>query len=292
MPSADRLTEFAAVAEAASISGAARVLGVERATLSRRISSLEAELGVRLLHRSTSRLVLTPAGEELSRRARNIAVDAAEAWSAVRRMDDVPRGLLRGSTVGDVLDELFVDYVMEFPEVQLEIIDTARPIGLVTERIDVALRIGPVFDPDLIVRRVGATIDRVVVASPEYLSRHGEPASPDELAQHRCVACLEAIWPLRSGGGVQVEGRFRTNELRLMVAGALAGVGLAFLPVPHIRDELASGALVPVLEDSIGDTAQVSVVFADRQYIEPKVREFIDRAVPVVEAAYGSPRSG
>lgn len=290
MPSNDRLTEFAVVAADGSISGAARTLGVERATLSRRMSHLEAELGVRLLHRSTSRLVLTPAGEELSRRARRIAVDAAEAWNAVRRMDDVPRGLLRVSVVGDVLDELLIDYVAEFPEVELEIVDSPRPLGLVSERIDVAVRIGPVRDLDLIVRRVDARIDRLLVASPEYLERHGQPSSSDELSEHRCIVCLDGTWPTRSGGVLPVAGRVRTNELRLMLAGARAGVGIAFLPAPYIRDELRSGRLVPVLPDVMGDTAQVSVVFADRQYIEPKVREFIDRAVPILEAAFQAPR--
>jgi len=286
MPSHDRLKEFAAVAAVQSISAAARALGVERTTLSRRMSGLEAELGVRLLHRSTSRLVLTPAGEELSRRARQITFDAEAAWGAVRRMDDVPRGLLRVATVGDVLDALLIDYVMDFPEVEVELVDTARPVGLITERIDVAVRFGPVSQLHLIARRVNATIDRLVVASPGSLERQGQPASLDDLSDHRCVVCLDGTWPLRSGGVVPVEGRLRTNELRLMLAAARAGVGLCFLPAPYIQDALESGALVPVLRDVVGDTAQVSIVFADREYIDPKVREFIDRAVPVLEAAY------
>ncbi len=286
MPSNDRLTEFAAVASARSISAAARVLGMERATLSRRLTGLESELGVRLLHRSSRRLVLTPAGEELSKRARRIAGDAVEAWSAVRRMDEVPRGLLRVATVGDVLDELLIDYPREFPEVQVEIVDALRPGGLIAEGVDVAVRIGPVTDLDLIARRVDAAIDRLVVASAAYVERHGVPQSLDDLANHRCIVCLGGTWPLRAGGNLPIAGCLRTNELRLMQAGATRGLGLSFLPAPYIRDELESGALVPILPDLIGDTAQVSIVFVDREYTEPKVREFIDRAVPLLEAAF------
>jgi len=292
MPSNDRLTEFAAVANARSISAAARSLGMERATLSRRMSSLEADLGVLLLHRSTSRLVLTPAGEELSRRAGRIVIDAQEAWSAVRRMDDLPRGVLRVSTVGDVLDEVLLTYVQDFPEVRVELFDTSRPVGLIAESIDVAVRFGPVTDINLIARRVDAGVDRIVVASPDYLARHGEPATSDDLAGHQCMGPSTATWPLRSGGRVAVSGRLGASESRLIHKAARAGVGLAFLPVPLIRDDLGSGALVPVLEGVVGDTAHPSIVFADREYIDPKVRVFIDRAVPALEAAYGGSGSG
>ena len=287
MPSNDRLSEFAAVAAEGSISSAARVLGVERATLSRRMSGLEAELGVRLFHRSSGRLVLTRAGEELHRRARRIERDTHDAWSAVRRMDDVPRGVLRVSTIGDTLDDLILRFVQEFPEVRIELLDTARQVGLIAEQVDVAIRIGPIADENVIARRVDAGVDRVVVGSSDYLARCGRPASPDDLVHHRCITGLTQSWPLRAGGAVIVDGPIAANGSRLMLKAAREGVGLTFLPVPLIREDLASGALVPILEGVVGDTAQVSVVFAERDYIDAKVRMFIDRAVPVLEAAYG-----
>ncbi|MCO4746441.1 MAG: LysR family transcriptional regulator [Proteobacteria bacterium] len=288
MPSNDRLTEFAAVANARSISAAARSLGIERATLSRRMTSLEAELGVRLLHRSTSKLTLTPAGEELSRRAARIVQDAEEAWSAVRRMDDVPRGVLRVSMVGDMLDAMLIRYVLDFPEVRLELVDTSRPVGLIDERVDVAVRFGPVKDANLIARRVEAGVDRIVVGSPKYLERHGAPSAPKDLTDHQCLGPRQTTWPLRDGGRVPVSGRLGATESRLIRSAARAGVGLALLPVPLVHEDLASGALVEVLRDDVGDTVRVSIVFADREYIEPKVRVFVDRAVPALEAAYGA----
>ena len=147
-------------------------------------------------------------------------------------------------------------------------------------------------DVDLIARRVDAGVDRIVVASPDYLERNGQPALPDDLADHECIGARRMNWPLRAGGRVPVAGRLGASESRLIHKAACAGVGLAFLPVPLIHDDLASGALVPILRDLIGDTARVSVVFADREYIEAKVRVFIDRAVLALEAAYGGAVAG
>jgi DNA-binding transcriptional LysR family regulator len=290
MPSNDRLTEFAAVAEARSISAAARSLGIERATLSRRMTGLEADLGVRLLHRSTSGLTLTAAGQELAHRAGRIVADAAETWRAVRRMDDVPRGVLRVSMVGDALDDMLIAYALDFPEVRLELIDTSRPVGLVEERIDVAVRFGPVRDADLIARRVGVGVDRIVVGAPSYLDRRGRPARPEDVSEHACLGPKKTTWRLRAGGGVPVTGRLGATESRLIHKAACAGVGLALLPIPMIAHDLATGRLEPVLPELIGDTAQVSLVFADREYLAPKVRVFIDRAVPALEAAYRGAR--
>jgi DNA-binding transcriptional LysR family regulator len=292
MPSTQRLHEFAAIVSAGSIAGAARVLGMERATLSRHLSGLERELGVRLLHRSTRKLVLTPAGQQLSWRARRIADDAAEAWASVRRMDEVPRGTLRVSTAGNALDTMLIDFVADFPEVRLQVLETTRQVNLVEEGIHAAIRFGPVLDGNLIARRVGG-VRRLAVASPAYLDQHGSPEHPRDLDGHRCIVgysadgSVRADWPLLSGGRVQVEGQFAASGMRLARRAALAGSGLAFLPLPTVRDDLAEGALATVLEDLVGDIAVVSVVFADKEYIEPKVRAFVDRAVPVLERAYG-----
>lgn len=294
MPSHDRLSEFAAIVESGSISAAARVLGLQRPTLSRRLSALEAELGVRLVHRSTTELTLTRAGEELGRRARRFAADAEEAWSAVRRMDDVPRGLLRVSTAGEALDELLLRFVEEYPEVSIEVLETARVVNLIAEGIDVAVRFGAVRDGNLIARRVAA-IKRIVVASPDYLARHGRPETAADLAEHSCLVGYgldgspTKTWPLRSGGRVPVAGRVAGNGLRMLRTGACRGLGLALLTAPYAREQIELGTLVPLLVDELGDSVSVSIVFPERQYLDPKVRVFVDRAVPVLRAAYGDP---
>ena len=293
MPSTERLSEFVAVVAEGSISAAARVLELPRSTLSRRISGLEAELGVRLLHRSTSRLVLTEAGRELNRRARRIEAEAAEAWSAVRRLDDTPRGLLRVSTSGTVLDQFFLEFMEAFPQVQLEVLSTARQVDLVGEGIDVALRFGSVGDPDLIARRL-TPVRAVVVASPAYLERHGTPKAPGDLSHHACLVGFggdespHRTWALGDGAPVAVSGPLSGSSRDLLRMGALQGLGLAFLPWLAVRDDLNEGRLIEVLQAEVTARTSVYLVFADRMYIEPKVRAFVDRAVPFLEQVLAS----
>ena len=292
MPSTERLAEFAAVVQAGSISAAARALELPRATLSRRMSALEAELGVRLLHRSTKRLVLTGAGLGLARRARQIVADSEAAWQAVRRLDDTPRGLLRVSVTGDVLDELIVDFIMDFPEVQVEVRTTSRHVDLVGEGVDVALRFGPVTDANLIARRI-ASGRRLVVGSPAYLGAHGTPRSKADLADHACLLDFggdfgpRRTWPLLDGGEVAVKGPLSANQMQLTRRAARAGLGLALLPWIAIHQDVADGLLVPVLMDSVGIDHPINLVYADREYIDPKVRVFVDRAVPVLTSVFG-----
>jgi DNA-binding transcriptional LysR family regulator len=293
MPANDRLTEFAAVVGAGSISAAARTLALPRATLSRRITALESELGVRLLHRSTRRLVLTPAGEELDRRARRIVADAEEAWRAVRRLDDVPRGLLRVSAHTQMLGDLFVSFLQPLPEIELEVRSTTRHVDLIQEGVDVAVRFGLVKDPNVVARRVGPG-RRVVVGSREYLAAHGRPTTPAQLRDHACMvdfagdALPSRSWPLLAGGSVRVKGPLAANDVSLALRSAKAGLGLALIPQALVTEEIANGSLVVVLEDSVGADAGVSVVYADREYIEPKVRVFVDRAVAFLSKRFAA----
>ncbi len=291
MPSVDRLIEFTAILEAGSIAGGSRRLNLPRATLSRRLSALERELGVRLLHRRTRRLVLTPAGEELLGRARRIVADADAAWSAVRRLDDTPRGLLRVS-VSSILDpSLFTDFLRDFPEVEIEVRASTRHVDLIADGVDVAIRFGEVTDADLIVRKVHQSRS-VVVGSPAYLSDRPPPSHPDELADRECVVGFAGgwtparRWPLRAGGTVPVGGRLAGNAVSLARAAALAGLGLALLPERMVRADIEEGLLVAVLEDVVGGDLPVSVVYADREFIDPKVRAFVDRAAQTLAEVF------
>lgn len=294
MPSTDRLQEFTEIVASGSISGAARALGLPRATLSRRLSALEAELSVRLLHRGTRRLVLTPAGEELYRRACRIVADVEEAWATVRRLDDIPRGLLRVSVSGVSWSKLFIDFLQEYPEVQLEVRATTRHVDLVAEGVDVAVRFGEVKDPNLIVRRL-FTDRLIVVGSPAYLELRGRPRRAADLSQHDCIVGFAGewapshTWPLRAGGTVRVGGRLAGNHIGLMRAAARGDLGLALLPSGVIASDLDTGGLVAVLEDTVGADTPVNIVYTDREYIEPKVRAFVDRAVQVLPATLSAP---
>lgn len=287
MPSVDRMREFLAVIQAGSISQAARILGLPRATLSRRMAALEAALGVRLILRRTTRLALTHAGEELYRRAGRIVSDSDEAWKAVRRMDDTPRGLLRVSVTGPHFLKLFIDFLRDYPEVRIEVQATPRHVDLLAEGVDVAMRIGPVLDQDLIARRLHT--DRlIVVASPGLLAKTGVPRKAKDLIQHNCIAGVfgdwtsNSKWPLCGGGEITVAGRLAANDIDLVKRAAIEGLGFALIASAVVADEVKSGKLVPVLVNEVGADLPVSLVYADREYIDPKVREFVDRATAVV----------
>jgi len=288
------MREFLEVVRAGSISQAARQLGLPRATLSRRMTALEAELSVRLLHRRTTRLTLTSAGKMLEQRASRIISDTDAAWASVRQLDDTPRGLLRISMTGPYFSKLFTDFLCDYPEVQLEVLSTTRHVDLLAEGLDVAMRIGEIKDPELIARKVHS--DRsLVVASPAYLDWRGTPSKIADLKKHDCIVGFSGewvpakSWPLMSGGTVRISGRLAANEIGLARNAALEGLGLALLPSAVVAGELEEGKLVPVLLEQVGKEIPVSLVFADRDYIEPKVRIFVDRAVKVISEEMPKP---
>lgn len=285
---------FVAIVEAGSVSAASRELGVPRATLSRRLSRLEARLGVRLLHRSTRHLALTLAGEELHRRASRIQQQAREAEAAVQRLDGVPRGLLRVSVpplgLTPELSGLLSTFLLEYPEVQLEVSSNVRHVDLAREGYDVALRAGQVHDQSLITRRLGA--QRVAVfGSERTIERLGAPQAPEDLARFDCIGSYDPVsgrprreWPLLAGGTVSISGRLATNDLQLVVSWVRDGPCLGLVPI-RIMERLAPPCvMVPVLTSTVGIEAHLWVVYPDRHFLDPKVRALVDHLVMGTDA--------
>ncbi len=277
---------FVAIVDAGSISEAARALGVPRATLSRQLGRLEARLGVRLLNRTTRSLLLTSAGEALYPRARSLLEGANAAVSAVQRCDDVPRGLLRLSSAplsSPVLGALVGAFIHAHPDVRVEVHTTTRHVDLAAEQIDVALRGGVVRDPGLIARRLLRT-DMLAVASPQYLRSHGTPREPDELAGHTCLrgfvegARPATAWPLVHGAQIAVDGPLVSNDLSTLLGAAVNGLGIALLPRQLVETEIDAGRLVVVLEGAVGLEVSLSLVWLGREFVDPKVRAFVDLA--------------
>ncbi|MEM6928831.1 MAG: LysR family transcriptional regulator [Myxococcota bacterium] len=287
----DGLTDFVAIVDAGSVSAAARTLDVPRATLSRRLSRLEDRLGVRLVHRTTRKLAPSPAGEELYRRAGLILAQAREAEEAIRRLDGVPRGRLRVSSVpiGQEMRiaDLFLSFLERWPEVELELSSTPRHVDLVAEGFDCALRGGIVRDQGLVARTLrGSKV--LAFASRGYLARWGMPETPLALADHACLRAFDAIsarpvnrWPCLDGTSVRVSGRLVSSEMGLLLAATLRGDGIALMPeevLLSLRPEQRED-LVAVLPDAVGMKGRLSVVYPERQHLDPKVRAFVDHAV-------------
>jgi DNA-binding transcriptional LysR family regulator len=278
------LEGFVETATHGSVTAAARALGVPRPTLSRQLSRLEQRIGVRLLHRSTRRLVLTRAGEELLPRARRIVDDARAALEIVRRHDEVPRGRLR-ITVPPAHDGFLaaplVTFAAAWPAVALEIEATSRVVDLVAEGFDVAIRGGPTAPPGY-VRRTLLRTPSVAVAAPEYLDRAGRPRTPDELAAHALLLGVDATgaressWPLLPSGRVRVAGGFVANDVVIRREAAEQGLGIALLPSLTARPGLEAGRLEAVLPGVLGQPAGLALLYPERAFLLPTVRAFVD----------------
>ncbi len=281
---AEDFDAFVAIVDAGSISEAARELGVARASLSRQLARLEERLGVRLLHRTTRRLVPSKAGEVLYPRARAVVEESAAAVEAVRLLDDVPRGLLRVSappTVSPSLGELIAAFMLEHPLVQVELIADTSHVDLASERVDVAMRAGVMRDPNLISRSL-FRLHTQAFASASYVARHGTPTTVEDLADHECIRRFisgrrpATSWPLVGGGEVPVDGAFVSNDVMALMGALRGGLGIGLAPRELVAADVQSGNLVPVLDGIVGLETTASLVWLERRFLDPKVRAFVD----------------
>lgn len=291
MSAATGFEEFVTIVRTGSVTAAAAELGLPRPTLSRRLARLEERLGVRLLHRSTRRHTLTPEGEALYAQARQVVRDARAAEAMVRRLDGVPRGLLRVSLPTEMPQDVFsgwvIDFMTRFPEVQVELVASSAHVDLVAEGFDVAMRVGPIEDDTLIARTLTQN-EHIAVATPEYLERRGTPEHVEDLAGHECIVGFHAgtvpeyEWPMRGGGSVRVNGRFASNQMGIRLASARRHLGIALVTERLMLGDLESGALVPILRDHVGRSERVRLVYPEREYLDPKVEAFVDHIVSVL----------
>ena len=282
---AEHFEEFVAVVEFGSVTRAAQVLGVPRPTVSKRLARLEERLGVRLLHRSTRRIKLSRQGKLLYEKARPIVQAGREAEAAIRRLDNVPRGQLRVLIPPRVPEEIFTrwlaDFLVAYPEVSLDVVGTDVHVDLVAEGFDVAIRSGVIEDTSLISRTLVINSE-IAVASPQYLAAKGAPATAADLGDHECIIGYKGSnvpnrrWPLVAGGSIEVAGRLVTNHSGLSLQAARRHLGIALVIDRTAAALLDSGEVVHVLPDIIGRVDHARLVYPDREFLDPKVRAFVD----------------
>lgn len=286
MADLNTLIVLARIVEAGSLSEAARRLGIPVSTVSRRVAALEAQLGVRLLERSTRRLRLTDAGAELMEHAGRAAEISDTVDAIVSNQSSRVHGILRLSAPPSISDSLLAPLIGAFqtayPDVSVEVFVTDRFVDHVAEGVDVAFRVGPLPDSALIARRV-LRYRHQLVASPSYLASHAAPGSPQELGTHRLLAFSlrrpEHRWTFVRGGGEQTEMvQFRPflgiNDYRGLAAAVLAGAGIGELP-PIVRpDLLRDGHLVEVMPEWRFRTVDLSMVHTAASHTPRPVRVF------------------
>ena len=291
------MSTFLAVIDSGSFSAAARRLGMPLATVSRRVSDLEDHLRVNLINRSTRKLTLTQAGENYYQSCRRLLDDLGEAERRASREYTIPSGDLLISAplvFGHLhLTPVVVEFLRIHPEVDVQLLLNDDAVGLPGEQVDLGLRISHLPDSGLIAERFG-TIRRVVCASPDYLTKNGMPAHPDELDQHDCITraalTVPDSWPFLIGGkmeSVPLRRRLAVTTAEAAIAASIAGAGLARVLCYQIQQACNEGKLVTILREFEPEPLALSFVYAATRQVPVKLRAFLDFAVPRLKQRLG-----
>lgn len=285
--SADDYLLFAAIVEQQSMVRAAEFLAIPKATVSRRLSNMEALLGQKLLIRTTRRLILTDFGQEFLEHCRRVAEEVTAAQDFLRSQDAQPHGRLRVSMPGDYARHHFsraiATFIDTYPDIQLDLDLSSRRVDLIGERYDLAIRMGELGDDATLVAKKIDAHHFGLYASPIYLALHPAPQHPDDLAHHAAVRLLSdrgsaVPWKLTSGKleweGVP-PGRLTLNSPDMIQQLLLDGAGIGALPCGFASEDVQLGSLVRVLPDWSLPAVTAWAVMPMRRYLPAKTRAFL-----------------
>jgi DNA-binding transcriptional LysR family regulator len=277
-----------AVARHGGFRSAAVDMGMSRSALSATVAGLEARLGVRLFNRTTRSVSTTEAGEQFVVRIAPALADIRGAMEATNELRDTPAGTLRlNSSVGAaqmIFAPVVLEYLRRYPDMKVDIVTERRLVDIVAEGFDAGIRLAEAVPRDMVAVPMGGEQRMVVVASPQYLQTHPAPQVPDDLMAHRCVR-----WRFSSGTiyrwefvrhgeamTLDVPGPITLDEPLLMLEAARAGVGIAYMGMFHVAEDLASGRLVPLLEEWSPSFPGICLYYPSRRNVPAGLRAFID----------------
>jgi len=277
---------FTKVVESGSFSRAASLLGQPRATVSRKVTQLESELGIRLLQRTTRKLSLTEPGREYYLKCSSALSEIENANQALTQTQRNPSGLLRIAAPLASQSGFMCDWITEFlflnKEVSIKLSLSDEEIDLIAEGIDVAFKAGKLKDSSLVAKKLVDT-KLVLCASPDYLSQTPKLTTHKDLRNHACIlfgsSQESATWRLQSANGavtVQVQGRVLVNSMEFSVQACLAGLGIALLPVAKIGRYVKSNQLQILLEKYSADVGGLYVIYPSKSHLSTTVRAFVD----------------
>lgn len=289
----DELNAFIAVVEAGGFSAAARTTGTSQPAISKAIGALEKRLGVVLFNRSTRRVTVTDQGRRYYDRTKPLIDEMEDADSELTSSTLGASGLVRiaaSATFGRLhILPLIPDLLSLNPGLQVDLVLSDGMRDMVEDRIDLAIRVGPVTELDAVVRRVAIT-PLVCVGSRRYFDRCGIPKTPAELGEHNCLlygGLTEAAnWPFVGTEGrfsVPVRGNLSSNSVETIRAAVLAGVGIGLFAKVSLADELDHPDVITILEEFIGDVRDISLVWPKRRFVPARVRrvtDFFAAAIP------------
>ncbi|KVH36395.1 LysR family transcriptional regulator [Burkholderia cepacia] len=279
-----------AVARRSSFRGAALELGMSTTAVSSAVAGLEARLKVRLFNRSTRSVALTDAGQRYVERIAPALAEIRRAGEDAAAGPDTPSGTLRINAPQGaahlLLGPLFRPYAQRYPDVRIDIVSESRLIDIVAEGFDAGIRLAEAVPQDMIAVALSRDIRMLVVATPEYLKRHGTPRHPRDLLGHQSIGMRMAHggiyhWELeRNGQKLQMDlpVRFALNELAAIKQAILFGLGIGFISEWFIDEELKRGALVPVLEPWCPSFGGLRLYYSGHRFVPARLRALIDLA--------------
>ncbi len=282
---------FVKTIEVGNFSALGRQLHMAPSSISRQINTLEEELGVRLLQRTTRSISLTEAGQIYFERVSKILGDLEEAQSAITQLQVSPKGILRLNVAIPFGERNIVPLMPKFlamyPDLKIDLALEDRSIDLVEERVDMAIRIGRLGDSSIVARKL-ADNQFVVCASQQYIETHGSPDTPDDLKRHNCIINKNIhnsdTWQFRNGKSTQnisVSGNFLANTGGALYRAMLSDLGVAVLPTWFVGEDIKQGKLKVILKGyevnlpAMTDSA-IYALYPAGEYLPPKVRVFID----------------
>ena len=286
MDSLGALNAFVQAADARSFTEAATQLGVSPSAVGKAIARLEGRLSVRLFHRSTRSITLTPEGTLFLERCRRIFCEIEAAEAELVQSQEAPRGKLRVSLpmAGMLLMPTLTAFMRAYPEVEIDLDFSDRMVDVIEEGFDAVVRSGEIGDSRLMTRQLG-TFHPYLVASPDYFERHGKPEAPADLEQHHCLhhrfpstGKLEP-WPLVQDGAelnVNVPVTAVSNALEPLIHMAEEGLGIACLPNFTVRRQMREGTLVSVLDNQLRRCGTYRILWPSSRHLAPKLRVFVD----------------
>jgi len=282
---------FIAVADGGGFAPAARNLGVSAATVTRMVSELESELGVALLQRTTRKVTLTDSGKRYLEDVKNVLENLQVADEAAQGAHGTPQGTLRltaPTMFGNIyLTPILSDYLDRYPNVLIDTVFIDRIVNIVEEQIDVSVRIGELPDSSLIATRVGE-VQLQVCGSAEYLKKHGQPKSPDDLLQHQTIGLtignFQSKWKFSNGKSLRPAHRISYNSIPAAIASAESGVGLVRALSYQVSPNIDAGSLQPVLQEFAPPPIPINVVHGQGRRSNAKVRSFVDLAVDTLRS--------
>nr|WP_108610685.1 LysR family transcriptional regulator [Aminobacter sp. MSH1] len=295
----EELVAFIAVADAGSFVAASKAVGRDPSVLSRRISSLEKRLGIRLISRTTRKIALTEVGLSYRERVKSILAELERANVEASESAASPRGLLKVSlpmVFGRVwIAPLLPAFLAEYPDITLDVRFTDRYVDIVAERYDVTIRVGRMLDSSLTSRRI-AGFKNILVASPGYLAQHGTPEKPADIANHCCLGFTGLSswpdWPLERDGKkepVKPVGALVTDNSELCLFSAIAGIGISLIPDWLAGPAISQERLVEVLHGwSVKDHDGVFAVMPPGNLVPAKTRLFVNQISKAIRAGWRS----